>query len=302
MLTSTNVKGETLAYTYDQLGRRISLRTLRPVRRSDRGHAHQQQRLRCRHSVVRPQQHRRLAGPEHHQRRHHPAHRSSGSRRRARRPGRGVWSVIPGGLPGSRVVGTTLPADVVVLDVDATIVIAHSEKENADRTFKKTFGYPPDRRLVRQHPRAAGREASSTGSSGSPTPSPWPMRRARPQRHSLPVRCMGVRACRACLPHMAQFARSWRRAQTRPTRTSALHRRPVPLLLVVGRRRTGHLPCRLSARSPWTQARLQVDEHGKPPGARWGNQGVQSNERHPPMVVAVGVANDDVGTDLGQCT
>ena len=49
MLTSTNVKGETLAYTYDQLGRRISLRTLRPVRRSDRGHAHQQQRLRCRH-------------------------------------------------------------------------------------------------------------------------------------------------------------------------------------------------------------------------------------------------------------
>ncbi|OYO17356.1 hypothetical protein CGZ94_00115 [Enemella evansiae] len=162
MLTSTNVKGETLAYTYDQLGRRISLRTLRPVRRSDRGHAHQQQRLRCLHSVVRPQQHRRLAGPEHHQRRHHPAHRSSGSRRRARRPGRGVWSVIPGGLPGSRVVGTTLPADVVVLDVDATIVIAHSEKENADRTFKKTFGYHPDRRLVRQHPRAAGREASST--------------------------------------------------------------------------------------------------------------------------------------------
>ncbi|OYO12193.1 hypothetical protein CGZ98_08420 [Enemella evansiae] len=74
MLTSTNVKGETLAYTYDQLGRRISLRTLRPVRRSDRGHAHQQQRLRCLHSVVRPQQHRCLAGPKHHQCRHHSAH------------------------------------------------------------------------------------------------------------------------------------------------------------------------------------------------------------------------------------
>ena len=33
--------------------------------------------------------------------------------------------------------------DVVVLDVDATIVIAHSEKEQAAATFKKTFGYHP---------------------------------------------------------------------------------------------------------------------------------------------------------------
>lgn len=54
-----------------------------------------------------------------------------------------VWDLIPGGLPPSRVAGTTLPADVVVLDVDATIVIAHSEKEKADRTFKKTFGFHP---------------------------------------------------------------------------------------------------------------------------------------------------------------
>jgi len=54
-----------------------------------------------------------------------------------------VWSLIPGGLPASRVAGTVLPADVVVLDVDATIVIAHSEKERADRTFKKTFGFHP---------------------------------------------------------------------------------------------------------------------------------------------------------------
>jgi hypothetical protein len=39
-----------------------------------------------------------------------------------------------------------LPADVVVLDVDATIVIAHSEKEQATATFKKTFGFHPVRR------------------------------------------------------------------------------------------------------------------------------------------------------------
>lgn len=54
-----------------------------------------------------------------------------------------MWGLIPGGLPASRVAGTSLPADVVVLDVDATIVLAHSEKEHATRTFKKTFGYHP---------------------------------------------------------------------------------------------------------------------------------------------------------------
>jgi hypothetical protein len=57
-----------------------------------------------------------------------------------------VWSLIPGGLPASKVAGTALPADLVVLDVDATIVVAHSEKEQATRTFKKTFGYHPVRR------------------------------------------------------------------------------------------------------------------------------------------------------------
>jgi len=54
-----------------------------------------------------------------------------------------VWDLIPGGVPASAVAGTSLPADVVVLDVDATIVIAHCEKEQATRTFKKTFGYHP---------------------------------------------------------------------------------------------------------------------------------------------------------------
>ena len=54
-----------------------------------------------------------------------------------------VWGLVPGGLPASKVAGTTLPADVVLLDVDATIVVAHSEKEQATRTFKKTFGYHP---------------------------------------------------------------------------------------------------------------------------------------------------------------
>ncbi len=58
---------------------------------------------------------------------------------------RRVWSRLaagPGGIPASRVAGTDL-GGVVVLDVDATIVIAHSEKDQATPTFKKTFGFHP---------------------------------------------------------------------------------------------------------------------------------------------------------------
>lgn len=53
-----------------------------------------------------------------------------------------VWSQIPGGIPASKVAGTDL-GDVVVLDIDATIVIAHSEKEQASPTYKQTFGFHP---------------------------------------------------------------------------------------------------------------------------------------------------------------
>lgn len=55
---------------------------------------------------------------------------------------RHVWAQLPGGLPASKVAGTDLGA-TVVLDVDATIVIAHSEKELAAPTFKRTFGFHP---------------------------------------------------------------------------------------------------------------------------------------------------------------
>ena len=53
-----------------------------------------------------------------------------------------VWSQLPGGLPPSKVADTDL-GEVVVLDVDATLVTAHSEKEGAASTFKKGFGYHP---------------------------------------------------------------------------------------------------------------------------------------------------------------
>ncbi len=57
---------------------------------------------------------------------------------------RHVWSRLAasGGVPASKVAGTDL-GEVVVLDVDATIVVTHSEKELASPTFKKTFGYHP---------------------------------------------------------------------------------------------------------------------------------------------------------------
>jgi len=53
-----------------------------------------------------------------------------------------VWSQLPGGLPPSKVADTDL-GDVVVLDVDATLVTTHSEKEGAASTFKRGFGYHP---------------------------------------------------------------------------------------------------------------------------------------------------------------
>lgn len=55
---------------------------------------------------------------------------------------RHVWAQLPDGVPASRVAGTDL-GEVITLDIDATIVVAHSEKENAAATFKRTFGYHP---------------------------------------------------------------------------------------------------------------------------------------------------------------
>ena len=58
---------------------------------------------------------------------------------------RHVWALLAaseGGIPASKVAGTDL-GKTVVLDVDATIVVAHSEKEQASGTFKKTFGFHP---------------------------------------------------------------------------------------------------------------------------------------------------------------
>jgi hypothetical protein len=45
------------------------------------------------------------------------------------------------GLPASMAAGAPVPG--LVLDLDASIVICHSDKEQASKTWKKTFGYHP---------------------------------------------------------------------------------------------------------------------------------------------------------------
>jgi hypothetical protein len=55
---------------------------------------------------------------------------------------RHVWAQLPRGVPASPVAGSDL-GEVVVIDVDATLVTAHSEKEQAAPNFKGGFGFHP---------------------------------------------------------------------------------------------------------------------------------------------------------------
>ena len=55
---------------------------------------------------------------------------------------RHVWAQLPQGLPASAVAGSDL-GSTVVIDIDATLVAAHSEKEQAAANFKGGFGFHP---------------------------------------------------------------------------------------------------------------------------------------------------------------
>ena len=54
---------------------------------------------------------------------------------------RHVWSLLAR-IPRSKAAGTDL-GDTVVIDIDATLVAAHSEKEQAKPTFKHGYGFHP---------------------------------------------------------------------------------------------------------------------------------------------------------------
>ncbi|NYF56689.1 hypothetical protein HDA35_002520 [Micromonospora purpureochromogenes] len=53
-----------------------------------------------------------------------------------------LWRLF-GGPPAAAAAGRDIGAGVVVLDIDSTIVIAHSDKDGAAPTYKHSFGFHP---------------------------------------------------------------------------------------------------------------------------------------------------------------
>ncbi|MEU2615988.1 IS1380 family transposase [Micromonospora sp. NPDC007271] len=53
-----------------------------------------------------------------------------------------LWQLF-GGPPAAKAAGREIGAGVVVLDIDSTIVIAHSDKDGAAPTYKHSFGFHP---------------------------------------------------------------------------------------------------------------------------------------------------------------
>ncbi|MGN9779739.1 IS1380 family transposase [Micromonospora sp. H33] len=53
-----------------------------------------------------------------------------------------VWALV-GQVPAAYAAGRSLGDELVVLDVDSTIVLAHSDKDGAAATYKHTYGFHP---------------------------------------------------------------------------------------------------------------------------------------------------------------
>src|SRR3954454_15501333 len=54
-----------------------------------------------------------------------------------------MWQLC-GGPPRARAAGRDIGDGVVVLDVDSTIVLPHSDKDGAAPTYKHTYGFHPN--------------------------------------------------------------------------------------------------------------------------------------------------------------
>ncbi|MFK0158764.1 hypothetical protein ACIQVK_42685 [Streptomyces sp. NPDC090493] len=92
------------------------------------------------------------------------------------------------GIPASRAGGRDLPC--LVLDLDATLVTRHSEKEQAAATYKRGFGYHPllcflDNTIVTWSTELS-RPGGDRAASAAAPPRPQDRDRAQPVRHPQP--------------------------------------------------------------------------------------------------------------------
>ena len=110
-----------------------------------------------------------------------------------------AWALAGDAAPGA-------DGALVTVDLDATIVIAHSEKEQATPTWKKTFGHPPADRLGRPR-RRPGRGAAGDHAAA---------RQRRLQHRRRPHRGDPARAGAAAPPPAAQSAHPRRLRRRHP--------------------------------------------------------------------------------------
>jgi hypothetical protein len=75
-------------------------------------------------------------------------------------------------LGGDRAPGAD--GSLIPVDIDATIVIAHSEKEQAAPTWKKTFGFHPSPRSLTTALARPGKPSQSCCDPATPVPTPRP--------------------------------------------------------------------------------------------------------------------------------
>ena len=87
-----------------------------------------------------------------------------------------AWTLIeatPAGLPWLEIAGKTL-AGWIIIDMDATLVTALSDKDGAAPTWKKGYGFHPLAGLVPEHPRVPGHAAPRPATPArTPSPTTW---------------------------------------------------------------------------------------------------------------------------------
>ena len=105
--------------------------------------------------------------------------RLRGARAAARELAWAQRAEMAGGLPASMAGGRAVPG--LVIDIDASIVVTHSEKEQATPTWKKTFGY---------HPIFAFCDNTREALAGDPAPGPGRVEHRR-RPHRRPRRGLG---------------------------------------------------------------------------------------------------------------